>query len=337
MEQGAIRVPAAKYSGSKSSAQRIRERLLDGLIAATPVPFDRNGKLQLQAHEAYLRYMAQQPIAGVAVWAHTGRGLLLDTDTAAKVLSDWRSTLPESVIVAGVGAHKSNFESATKNTVAMAETASRLGADALLVYPPTWLLGQSNRDQLIVDHHKQVAQLGLPLVLFYLYEAAGGICYSDQVLDELLELPEVVGIKMATLDSVMTYQDVARRIASQHSEKLLITGEDRFLGYSLRRGARAALIGMGAICCELQAELLRANAENDASSFLELSDKVDRLAESIFVEPMEGYIRRLLWVLVHLGVIPMEAAHDPWGPQLADEEFKVIGRTLDELMVVNQI
>ena len=77
---------------------------------------------------------------------------------------------------------------------------------------------------------------------------------------------EVVGIKMATLDSVMTYQDVSRQLRERHPEKLFITGEDRFLGYSLRRGARAALIGMGAICCDLQAELIRAHAAGDASA-----------------------------------------------------------------------
>jgi 4-hydroxy-tetrahydrodipicolinate synthase len=55
------------------------------------------------------------------------------------------------------------------------------------------------------------------------------------------------------------------------------------------------------------------------------------LAESIFVQPMEGYIRRLLWALVHLGVIPIEAANDPWGPQLSPDEFANVGQTLKAL------
>jgi 4-hydroxy-tetrahydrodipicolinate synthase len=92
----------------------------------------------------------------------------------------------------------------------MAERAASLGADAILCYPPTWLRENPNRDHLILDHHRKVAEVGLPLILFYLYEAAGGIAYSPNVLDELLALPNVVGIKMATLDSVMTYQDVSR-------------------------------------------------------------------------------------------------------------------------------
>ncbi len=73
---------------SVSKTQGIGERLANGLIAATPVPFDDNGKLHEAGHESYLRHMAHQPIAGVAVWAHTGRGLMLDGKTARKVLRD---------------------------------------------------------------------------------------------------------------------------------------------------------------------------------------------------------------------------------------------------------
>ena len=321
---------------SVSSSQDISERLANGLIAATPVPFDEKGKLHEAGHESYLRHMTGEPISGVAVWAHTGRGLMLDGETAQRVLRDWRQALPEKVIVAGVGSRDKNFEEATTATVRMAESAARLGADALLVYPPTWLRGHSLSDQLILEHHARVAEVGLPLILFYLYEAAGGIAYRPTVLDELLNLPGVAGIKMATLDSVMTYQDVSRQLLERHPEKLFISGEDRFLGYSLQRGARAALIGMGAICCDLQAELIRAHAAGDSRGFLTLSDAVDRLAETIFVQPMEGYIRRLLWALVHLGVIPLEAANDPWGPQLDRDEFEAVGRTLNALAQITQ-
>jgi 4-hydroxy-tetrahydrodipicolinate synthase len=330
------RVLAMNKLQSSGKAQSVIDRIINGLIAATPVPFDEDGKLHEAGHQSYLRYIASQPVAGVAVWAHTGRGLKLDIKTAERLLSDWREALPEKVIVAGVGARDLNVDTATAQTFAMAESAASLGADALLCYPPIWLKGSPKRDRLIVEHHRRLAEVGLPLILFYLYEAADGIAYSPNMLDELLDLPEVVGIKMATLDSVMTYQDVARRLVDHHPDKLLITGEDRFLGYSLRRGARAALIGMGAICCDLQAELITANVRGDAAGFLERSDEVDRLAETIFVEPMEGYIKRLLWSLVHLGVIPFEAANDPWGPALPLNEFESIGRTLDALVAVDQ-
>ncbi len=314
------------------ATQRLRARLDGGLVAAVPVPMFADGRLHYGAQESYLRYMASQPVAGVAVWAHTGRGLMLEEATARRVLSDWRAALPDSVVVAGAGSRRSDDPArATDDSVAMAERAADLGADAVLAYAPVWLRGHERRDAFVVEHHRRLASVGLPLILFYLYEEAGGVSYSAAVLDELLSMPEVVGIKMATLDSVMTYQDVSRQLLARHPDKLLITGEDRFLGYSLMRGARSALVGMGAVCCELQADLIRAHAEADAARFLRLSAEVDALAESLFIRPMEGYIRRVLWALAHFGVIPFEAANDPWGPELPAREFEEVGRALEAL------
>ena len=309
----------------------IAEKLAGGLIPAVPVMFDRSHQFQERAHASYVDYMRTQPIAGVAVWAHTGRGLHLTKDVARRVVEDWRRALPDKPLIAGVGADSKILDplEATEATLLMAIRAAQYGADAVLAYPPTWLRQHEAQDRLIVEHHARLDQLGLPIVLFYLYEAAGGILYNASVLDELLSLPNVVGIKMATLDSVMTYQDVARHIQTRHPDKLLITGEDRFLAYSLQRGASAALIGLGSVCCELQAELLRSHFEGRAERFLELSDAVDELAEVLFVNPMEGYIGRILCALAKLGIIPEEAAYDPWGPPLSANEIEKIETALN--------
>jgi 4-hydroxy-tetrahydrodipicolinate synthase len=321
-------------SAGRYSLNELKATLAGGLIPAVPVMFDREHRFHDRAHEAYVSFMSSQPIAGVAVWAHTGRGLLLDDETARRVMQQWRQAISKPLI-AGVGSgnRQADPQDATRATLAMALAAANYGADALLVYPPSWLRDHEHRDSLIIKHHEQLARVGLPLVLFYLYEAAGGVTYSKMVLDELLMLPNVLGIKMATLDSVMTYQDVATHVQARHPDKLLITGEDRFLGYSLRRGARAALIGMGAVCSDLQAELIAAHFGGKAERFLELSEVVDRLAEVLFIDPMEGYIGRILYALAKLGVIPMDAANDPWGPGLTGAELDNINTALNTLNV----
>jgi len=320
---------------ANNTPDELKAALAGKLIPAMPVMFDRERHFHERAHEAYVEFMSSQPIAGAAVWAHTGRGLLLDDETARVVMQQWRQGLPNKPLIAGVGARseESNPGHATSATLSMASAAAEYGADALLVYPPSWLKHHEQRDSLIIEHHRRLAELGLPLVLFYLYEAAGGICYTTAIVDELLALPNVIGIKMATLDSVMTYQDVARHIHSRHPDKLLITGEDRFLGYSLLRGAQAALIGMGAICTDLQAELMATHFSGRAERFLELSDLIDQLAEVLFIHPMEGYIGRILYALSKLGVIPIEAANDPWGPAVKPNEIEDITNVLNALNV----
>jgi 4-hydroxy-tetrahydrodipicolinate synthase len=249
--------------------------------------------------------MATQPVAGVAVWAHTGRGPHLSTDQRAAVLTEWRAALPGKVIVAGV------------NSVDVARAAKQGGADALLAFP---------RADDSVAYHEALA-CELPVIAFYLYAAAGGIAYDDATLHEILSLPGVIGIKVATLDSVMTFQRIAA-VMRDHRDKLLITGEDRFLGYSISMGARAALIGMGAVLTDLQARLLSTFHDGDNAAFLRLSRQLDAFAQATFVAPMEGYIRRMLWALAADGVIPDDTCDDPWGPALNPAERDVVRRAV---------
>jgi 4-hydroxy-tetrahydrodipicolinate synthase len=280
------------------------ERLDGGLIPAVPVPF-RGTEMDAAAQRGYARWMAAQPVAGVAVWAHTGRGPHLSAEARREVLDTWREAMPDRVLVAGA------------RDIGMAIEARRGKADALLAFP------QANDP---VGFHQRLSR-ELPVIAFYLYQAAGGVAYDDRTLHGILELPNVIGIKVATLDSVMTFQRIAV-VLREHPTKLLITGEDRFLGYSLLLGARAALIGMGAALPDLQADLLRARIAEDWPRFIALSDFCDRFAQATFIDPMEGYIRRMLWAAAADGALPPEACDDPWGPPLPPAERDAVERVV---------
>lgn len=274
--------------------------------------------------------MATQDIGGVAVWAHTGRGLHLDAETRRAVLTSWRSGLPSrSVIVAGCGVPagtplpsdpRARTDAVIRATLAMAEDARDGRADALLVHPPGALASLPDTASRAVELHRALASAGVPLIAFLLYRRASGFEYDDPTLEAILDLPHVAGVKLATLDSVMRFQDISARMTSSYPDKLLITGEDRFLGYSLLMGARAALIGMGAARPAMQAGLVRAALSGDWPTFVRLTSACDTFARATFVEPMEGYIRRMLWSLAADGIIPDDACHDPFGPALASDQ-----------------
>jgi 4-hydroxy-tetrahydrodipicolinate synthase len=271
-----------------------------------PVPF-RGAEIDAAAQRAYAAWMASQPIGGVAIWAHTGRGPHLSAKQRALVLDSWRAALTNKLIVAGA------------NSPAMARDAKRGGVDLLLAFPP--------RENAVVYHDELTEHL--PVIAFYLYAAAGGVDYDDATLHAILSLPGVVGIKVATLDSVITFQRIAA-VMRDHPDKLLITGEDRFLGYSLMLGARGALIGMGAALTDVHAALLRARKVGDDRTFLRLSAQLDAFGEATFRAPVEGYIRRMLWALAAEGVIPQEACDDPWGPKLSAGERQSVFRAVRE-------
>ncbi len=284
----------------------IARRLEGGLVPAVPVPF-RGKALAADAQHVYARWMATQDVAGVAVWAHTGRGPHLSVDERRVVLQTWRAALPNRLVIAGA------------SSLEMAKQAKAGGADALLAFPQA------------KDSAGWHAALGaeLPVIAFYLYEAAGGVAYGDAALHAILALPEVIGIKVATLDSVMTFQRIVA-LVREHPGKLVISGEDRFLGYSLMLGGQCALVGMGAALTDLQCALLRAHAAADGGEFLHLSGLIDRFSQQTFVPPMDGYVQRMLWAMVAEGVLSSDASDDPWGPSLPQSQRDAVIRAVHD-------
>ena len=175
--------------------------------------------MDTEAQRGYARWMAAQPIAGVAVWAHTGRGPHLSADARREVLETWREAMPDRVADSRRARHRHGH----RGPPGQGRCAARLSP--------------AQNDP--IGYHQRLSR-ELPVIAFYLYQAAGGVAYDDATLHGILELPNVIGIKVATLDSVMTFQRIAA-VLRQHPSKLLITGEDRFLGLlpPARRACRA--------------------------------------------------------------------------------------------------
>src|SRR5205823_10415737 len=101
-----------------TARERLTAALEWGVIPAVPVPF-RGNTVADDALQAYADWMAAHQVAGVAVWAHTGRGLHLSSQQRRQVLAAGRAALPMSTIVAGA------------DSIAMAAEAKAGGADAI--------------------------------------------------------------------------------------------------------------------------------------------------------------------------------------------------------------
>lgn len=306
----------------------MKPEIRTGFFPAAPVAMRRPGIYDEVANWRYAEWLCRHDITGAAVWAHTGRGLLLDREVRIRCGQLWREALGSRLMICGVGAAAGASEKEIiEAAVAMAEDARRCGADALLAFPPQGLPA-ADAEAGIVRYHEALTQVGLPVIAFYLYEQAGGISYTNEALARILELDGVVGIKTATLDSVMRFQEIAELMAA-FPEKALLTGEDRMFGYTLMRGAQGALVGLGAVETELQLAMFKSWHSSDYKHFVQWARLVDYLAEAIFIQPMEGYVGRLLYALALRGIIPPESAYDPWGPELSEWEKTRIKRVLE--------
>jgi len=77
--------------------------------------------------------------------------------------------------------------------------------------------------------------------------------------------------------------------------------------------------------------VLQAWTAGDHSGFLTASERLDRFAAATFYAPIEGYVQRMLWAAEWEGLVPAEAAHDPYGPDLPPGERDLVIRCLEEL------
>ncbi|MCC7373277.1 MAG: dihydrodipicolinate synthase family protein [Verrucomicrobiales bacterium] len=207
-------------------------RLRDGLvIPAHPLALNRARKLDVRRQRALTRYYLAAGAGGLAVGVHTTQfairdprhGLLrpvleLASATARECSSSKGQPGSKSrpVLIAGVCGP-------TRQAVAEATLARELGYDAGLL--SLGALRDATERQLI-DHCRAVAR-EIPVIGFYLQPAAGGRLLAQSFWRRLVEIPQVIAIKIAPFNRYQTL-DVLRAVAESGRAKdiALYTGND---------------------------------------------------------------------------------------------------------------
>lgn len=297
---------------------------LRGIIAATVLPQTETFDIDLRALRAYIEWLLEEGVHGLAVNVDTGEGPHTTLVEQIEVLDTVAETVGGRVpLIAGLGAR------GTARAVAEARELKAAGADALLVFPSSAFRGSPLPSELPSSYYRAVGEgAEIPLVLFQLQEALGGVEFPVETLVALAELPGVVAIKEATFDEGKFRETVSALNASD-AEITILTGNDNFILESFLLGAEGALIGFGTLATRMQVEMLEAHEAGDAERARDLGARVQRLADVIFAPPVRDYRVRLKEALRMLGVIPSAAIRPPLLP-VGDAEKDRIREGLEE-------
>ena len=193
--------------------------------------------------------VAQGPVA-LAINVDTGEGPHLTHDEKVRVLGIVRD-VTDLPIVAGLAGPS------TEAAVRQATDFKAAGADALLVFPIPAYLSEPLDVRVPVAYHEAVASVGLPLILFQLQPALGGLNFEPDTLRALASIDGVVAIKEASFDA-RRFVDVARLLEDLPRPITLLTGNDNFILESFMLGATGALIGFGAVMTREQVDMIDA-------------------------------------------------------------------------------
>jgi dihydrodipicolinate synthase/N-acetylneuraminate lyase len=217
---------------ASETPSRLRSSLLDGLvIPAHPLALTAERRLDERRQVALTRYYADAGAGGIAVGVHSTQFAIRAAGLFEPVLRLAAETATQAE--PGVGRRLVKIAGAigpTRQAVAEAETAQRLGYDAVLL--SLGALGDANLSELVA-HCRLVGEV-LPLVGFYLQPAVGGRPLDESFWRRFLEIEAVVAVKVAPFNRYQTL-DVVRALAAsgRSSEVALYTGNDDAIALDL--------------------------------------------------------------------------------------------------------
>src|SRR5215213_746156 len=257
---------------------------LRGIIPAIVTPMTNDGELDLAALKRYVRWLAEQGPVALAVNVDTGEGPHLTADEKRQTLE----TVAEAVagkckVIAGVAGPS------TAQGITNARAAQSAGADALLVFPIPAYLGLPLNPEVPYRYHAAIAEaVDLPLILFQLQPALGGVLFTTEILHQLITIPAVVGIKEASFDAMRLLQ-VKAALESASRKITFLTGNDNFICESFILGAEGALLGFSTLGTQEQVNMLKAIQRGDFNAAREIGCRIQPLADVIFAPPVTDY------------------------------------------------
>jgi 4-hydroxy-tetrahydrodipicolinate synthase len=302
---------------------------LDGLIPATVLPMDADGRIDEPALRRYIGWIAEQGPVALAINVDTGEGPHLTLDEKIRVL-EIVNDVTDLPIVAGLAGPS------TEAAVRQAKDFKAAGADAFLVFPIPAYLSEPLDQRVPVQYHEAIAEVGLPLILFQLQPALAGLNFAPDTLRAMASVEGVVAIKEASFDA-RRFVDTARLLEELPRPITLLTGNDNFILESFMLGATGALIGFGAAMTREQVDMIDAWNAGRIDEARALGKRVQRLADVVFARPVGDYRVRLKECLRILAVPGLEQAHvrKPLLP-LSDAERVHLAEVLREVGLLRE-
>lgn len=243
--------------------------MLHGAIAAALTPVC-DGAPDADAVDPYVDFLVAGGLDGLLAMGTTGEGMLFDLGERKEIASAFVAAAAGRLQVAVHAGMQT-----TQDTVALAEYAAAIAADAVAVIPPPYF---PLDDEALFAHLAAAARACAP-VPFYVYEfeRASGYAVSRDVLDRLRDAaPNLAGMKVS--DSPY-----------EKFERYLGVGLDVFVGPEafIGRGTEAGAVGA-------VSALASAFPERVVAAVRDRSDELASLREAIERFPRHAALKHVV-------------------------------------------
>jgi 4-hydroxy-tetrahydrodipicolinate synthase len=240
-----------------------------GINPALITPFTKDDRIDEEALRNLLRFVRPH-VDGVVPCGTTGEFVNLSHAERRQVLEICIDEVgAELPVIAGTGA------ASTREAIQLTRHAEEAGAAACLVVTPYYL---HPSDKGIYQHFYEVAQaVHLPIIMYNIPQTVDAYL-PRQVLQDLSEIENIVGLKDSSGDLPYTME-----VLHMTEGRLdVLVGHDEVVLPALAAGCRGAILASAQVFPDVWQEVLRKVQSGDLEGARELQMQVQKLAR-IFV------------------------------------------------------
>ncbi|MCB2200331.1 4-hydroxy-tetrahydrodipicolinate synthase [bacterium] len=289
-----------------------------GMFTALATPFKADGTLDEDGLVTLVERQLAAGIHGLVPCGTTGESPALDSDEWAKVVELTVHTAKgKAWVVAGTGTNN------TAISVEKTKRARELGADGALVITPYY--NKPTPDGLVLHFSRVAEGSGQFPIMVYNVPSRTGVNALPATIGRLVEIPGVAAVKEASGNLAQAWE-----VAARFGDKVaVLSGEDALNLPILEAGCDGAVSVLTNIVPEMCVEMYNAQQQGNRSRALELHDKLNAFAKSLFVETSPGPVKHALKAMG----LPGGDVREPLAPIKAASE-KIVEADLRELGLI---
>lgn len=200
-----------------------KEKPFSGSACAIVTPF-KNGEIDYGAFARLIDFQIEEGTDAIVVLGTTGEAPAISEEERERVIEFSKNQIKGRVpLIVGTGTNS------TETTVRYSKNAHSLGVNAILCVTPYY---NKPTEKGLVLHYERIAkEIDLPIIL-YNVPSRTGVNISLNVLNELRQIPNIVGIKEAS-GSISFFEEAVARFGDYY---YFYTGNDDLTLSSLASG-----------------------------------------------------------------------------------------------------
>lgn len=286
-------------------------KVTDGVFPPIVTPFDDDGDVDYESLAEHIERLERNGVTGITPCGSTGERSTLRPAEHRDVI-EFAVDEASTPVIAGTGAPS------TWEVIELTRHAGEVGADAALVHAPYY---SAPSDDDIVRHYEDVADAVDIPILLYNFPAAIGFNLEPDVVVELADHPNVVGIK-DSLGDLRQIHELIRR--TEDADFDVLSGWDSLARPAINAGA-TGLIGIcGNVVPGAVADLVAAAKEGDRGTASAVHDEILVLEDALLTKNPQITVKA---ALAHLGHAPANVRAPQY--ELDDEQTEQVVAAVD--------